>query len=385
MKKSRDKSNFKLNLCQQKKVLEITHSLNAGGIETFLVNFLKARTEEEKKRFSIDFWTLSTDREQYYEKEINEEGCRIFRQRAAGCTNFAHKILCFFYLPYLLIKFGPYDIVHIHLHSTGALFAPLLKLFGVKKIILHSHNTRETAPSALWRAVYPRLSAWLAGHFADRLCACSEEAGRELFGSNKVTVIKNGIDTEKFSFRPWKRTEKRKELGLSNYFVIGNIGRLMPQKNHSFLLDIFKKIHDLRPLSKLIIAGDGPLKDELKKKAADSGISETIIFLGVRKDTAELYQAMDCFILPSLFEGLGIVCIEAQCCGLPCFVSDKVPELARVCNTVALPLSAPPEEWAEKTIARTDINKRKDCSKIMKDKGFDNRTTAEQIFSVYDS
>ena len=365
------------------KVLEILHSLNAGGIEAFIVNFLKARNEEEREAAKIDIWTLCNDGNQYFDNAVLEQGCRIFRPRLVRWTNILHRPLCFFYLAYILLKYGPYDAVHLHLHSTGALFVPLLKIFRVRKIILHSHNTSETGAGRLWKMIYPSLSSFLA-KYANIRCACSAEAGKELFGSLPVKIVPNGIDTAKFAFNAEIRAGKRKELAISDdTFAVGIAGRLMEQKNHSFLLDVFKEILKIRQDSVLLIAGAGPLQEMLKNKAEMLGISKNIKFLGVRNDIAELYQAFDCFVLPSIYEGFGIVCIEAQAAGLPCIVSEAVPKSAAIINTLRISLKDPPENWAKQIIDFSSKTERQDCSGIIRKKGFDSRNTAEMLIDMY--
>ena len=365
------------------KVLEILHSLNAGGIETFIVNFLKARNDSERKSIKIDIWTLCNDKGQYFDNAVIEQGCRIIRPKIVRWTNILHRPLCFFYLAYILLRYGPYDVVHLHLHSTGALFVLLLRIFRVRKIILHSHNTSETGAGRLWKMIYPSLSSFLS-KYADIRCACSAEAGKELFGSLPVKIVPNGIDTAKFAFNAEIRTKKRKELAISNgTFAVGIAGRLMEQKNHSFLLDVFKEILKIRQDSVLLIAGDGPLQEMLQNKAEMLGISKNIRFLGVRNDIAELYQSFDCFVLPSIYEGFGIVCIEAQAAGLPCIVSDAVPKSAAITNTLRLSLIDSPENWARQIIDFSGKTERKDRSGIICEKGFDRRNTSKMLIEMY--
>ena len=177
--------------------------------------------------------------------------------------------------------------------------------------------------------------------YATDYFACSELAGRWLFGDKtfeqgKVTIINNAIDLDKFKYDEKVRKEKRKELNINDdTLVVGHIGRFVAQKNHTFLIDIFSELHKKEKNSILLLIGQGPLIGEIKQKVETLGISDSVKFLGQRDDVNELYNAMDLFLFPSLYEGLGMVLIEAQANGLPCIASTEVPKNARVSKKIS--------------------------------------------------
>ena len=281
---------------------------------------------------------------------------------------------------YRFFKTHRYKTIHSHFTNLNLFFFPLAKMFGVKNIIQHSHLNKwsENKLSGLrnylmLHAVWPLITHKMA---------CSQEAGKVYFGKN-FTVVNNGINVEKFTFQPDVRTIKRKELGVENNFVIGHIGRLSVQKNHIFLLDIFEQIIKKEPSAKLVLVGNGPLEKQIKTLVTTKNLQNNVLFLGVRKDVAELYQAFDCFVFPSLYEGLGIVAVEAQAAGLPCVLADTVPPEAFICNYKKLPLGSA-DQWAQATLAWNKNYKRTDTSAFIKTAGFEIKEIARQMQNFYE-
>lgn len=218
-----------------------------------------------------------------------------------------------------ILKKDRYDVVHIHGNSgTMAIEAFFAKLHGIKKIIVHSHNTQ---------CDHPHLNLILAPimrNMATDYLACSDASGKWLYGNKKFTVVNNAIDTERFRFNQQTRDECRKEFGLTDEFVIGHVGVFTEQKNHDFLIDIFNKYNKIYSNSKLVLISDGPKLEKIKEKVADYGLSGSVIFAGRRNDVERLYLAMDLFVFPSKWEGLPLTLIEAQTSGLYCLASEKV-------------------------------------------------------------
>ncbi len=172
------------------------------------------------------------------------------------------------------------------------------------------------------------------------------EFGKKAVDSGKVIVIPNAIDTKKYFYDGDKRNRKRFELGLQDYFVVGHIGRFHPQKNHKFLLEIFKCIKEKQEKSKLVLVGDGPLRSQIENQIQKLGIEDSVMLLGSRSDVPEILQAMDVLVFPSLYEGLPGVVLEAQAAGLPCIVSDTVTEEVAITNLVKyLSLKREPYYW----------------------------------------
>lgn len=236
-----------------------------------------------------------------------------------------------------------FDIVHVH-GNSGMVVPDLMaiKSCSYSKIVCHCHNTGCEHP------VLHKILRPFASKLSDACFACSEEAGKWLFGCNGFVVLPNAFDCSRFAFSEIKRSEVRNKLGIpDDMFVMGNIARLNPEKNHAFLIEVFERFHRDNPCSCLLIAGGGPGEQRVKAIAESSSASSSIRLLGDVSDPSGLYCAMDCFVFPSLHEGLGIVLVEAQLAGLDCFVSSEVPDAACVSNGYhKLSLSDGADSWA---------------------------------------
>lgn len=231
-----------------------------------------------------------------------------------------------------IFKDNKYDIVHSNMNALSVFTLKAAKKAGIKVRIAHSHsssNKKEWKKNIIKNLLRPFSKKYATDYFA-----CSEHAGRWLFGDKtydqgKVKIIKNAIDIEKFKFNEENRKSIRNEFDiLEDEILIGNVGRMMPQKNQSFLLKVFAKYHQKNPKSKLMIINDGPLFEELQARVTDLKITDSVIFVGPKADLYRYYSAFDIFTLPSLYEGLGIVLVEAQANGLNCIASTNVPREA---------------------------------------------------------
>lgn len=246
-----------------------------------------------------------------------------------------------------------YDIVHVH--GNSAMIAPELViawLKGIKVRIAHSHNTtcEHIKVEKLLRPIF--------NIFYTQGFACSKKAGQWLFGSNSFYVIPNGFKTEKFRFSNSKRNEIRKLLNIENKIVIGHIGQFNEQKNHEYLLDIFKHIGDKCENAVLLLVGNGPDKEKICELIDKHSYKDRIIVYGETDHPEELYCAMDRFVFPSKYEGLGIVLLEAQINGLACVASDVVPNEAVISsNVTCLSLDVSPRIWADKVLTKNEINR----------------------------
>ncbi len=271
-----------------------------------------------------------------------------------------------FYLTALLaaMRREHFDAVHIHGNSATMAFDLLpAYLAGIPVRIPHVHNN-VTAHPALHRALKPLLNM-----LATDCAACSMPAGEWLY-DKPFTVVKNGIDPEVFRFDPEVRERVRRELKAEDAFVVGHVGRFTRQKNHDFLLDVFAAIAERRPDAVLLLVGEGELYDAVRKKAEKLGILSKVIFYGTTDRVGGLYMAMDVFLLPSLYEGLGIAAVEAQAAGLPAVLSDEVPaEAVFEEDVLRLPLGKGPGEWAE--AALSEAAPRTDRRRDVKEAGYD--------------
>lgn len=248
------------------------------------------------------------------------------------------------YIPYLrkLLKTHHFDVVHVHGNSaTMALDLFIAQTCGVKTRIAHSHNTISKHPR-----VHAVMKPFL-NMVTNQPVACGQDAGKFLF-KKKFTVVPNCIDVEKFRFNAETREDERKKLGIGDEPLIGNVGRFTYQKNHQFLIRIFDAVLKKEPKAKLLLIGDGELLDEIKRQVSSLGISENVIFYGTSDHVNRLMQAMDCFLLPSKYEGLSVTALEAQAAGLPCIMKDtisKETEKSHLCEFLSESDSL--DKWAE--------------------------------------
>lgn len=223
---------------------------------------------------------------------------------------------------------------------------------------------------------------------ADYFFACSKEAGVWLFGkkilkSENYFILKNAVDSEKFDFSNETRIEYRKKLSLLDNFVIGHVGRFHPQKNHEFLIEVFYEAYKLNPSTRLMLVGDGPLKEYIKDKADKLGVLDKILFIGSTPHVAELMQAMDAFVFPSLYEGLGIVIIEAQATGLMCIAADTIPSDTDISGKIRfLPLNNSSSHWAKQVID-SPTYKRENLRKEIIKSGYDIKQTSMWLQKFY--
>lgn len=270
--------------------------------------------------------------------------------------------------------------------SVFSLFAA--KCAGVPVRIAHSHSTtnKKEKKKNLMKQVLRPFSKVFA---TDYMC-CSELAGRWLFGNKEydkgnVYLLNNAIDLDKFKYNDSLRKKKRKEFGIKdNTLVIGHIGRFVAQKNHDFLIDIFNEIHKKNNNSILLLAGQGPLMEDIKNKVKELNLDDNVKFLGQRNDANELYQAFDVFLLPSLYEGLPVVGVEAQAAGLLCYLSDDMTKETKVLDiTKFMSLNNTPEEWADNILDDVKKYKRIDTSKEMTAKNFNIKEEAKKLEEYY--
>lgn len=275
-----------------------------------------------------------------------------------------------------IFKENKYKIVHSHINALSVFPLYAAKCAGIPVRIAHSHSTSNKKE---WKkTLMKNMLRPFSKVFATDYMCCSELAGRWLFGNKtyddgKVYLLNNAIDVEKFAYDEDVRKAKRKELEIADdTFVIGHIGRFVAQKNHTFLIDIFNEVHKEKENSVLLLVGQGPLENEIKEKVNRLGLSDSVKFLGQRDDVSELYQVFDLFLLPSLYEGLGMVLIEAQCAGLPCVASTEVPDVAKInSNFIFIELQDEANVWNKEILKLSEsTEERKDAFKEIKFAGY---------------
>lgn len=323
------------------RVLHIVGNMNMGGQETFIMNLYR---KIDTNKIQFDFVVHSKIRG-YYDDEIENLGGKIYRITPMHKNLIKHcKEL------YKIFKSSQNYILHRHTCSSVIAIELLLaKIAGIKKIIVHSHSTKTTNFKFFNILFKPFMNK-----FANIKLACSESAGKFLFGrKQKFEIINNAIDVEKYIFDEKIRKSIREKYNARNKFVIGHVGRFDRAKNHRFILEIFEDILRKKENSELWLIGDGILKSEIEEIAKQKSIYQKIKFLGIKNNVNELMMGMDAFIFPSSYEGLGIVLIEAQTSGLVCTVSDRIQPEAIVTNNVnVLSLNDQLGKWSE-TIIKT--------------------------------
>jgi glycosyltransferase involved in cell wall biosynthesis len=305
------------------RVLHILGSLNPGGVETWLLHLAK---NIDKEKFEIDF-LVNRSGEGFYENEIVALGSKVLRCNQK--PNYSYPIR----LIKILKSQSNYDVIHSHVYMYSGVILTIARLLGIKKRIAHSHNDHSILPHSLLRNCYRSLMRFLIRTNATNGLAASNAALKDLFGESDPRFI---VHTCALDFSGFKETinkeDIRSEFGFNNNdFIVGHIGRFVEQKNHDFLIDIFFKLRTKLPNAKLLLIGEGKLKSQIHNKIESLGLESSVVFAGIRRDIPRIIKgAFDCFLLPSLHEGLGLVAIEAQAGGIKCVLSDQVPKEACV-------------------------------------------------------
>ncbi len=334
------------------RILHVVGGMNRGGIETWLMHVLR---HIDRDRFQMDF-LVHTDQPCPYDDEVRSLGSKII-----PCLDPAKPWLYGRNFKQILREYGPYDIVHSHVHHFSGYVLRLAKQAGIVVRIAQSHNdTSSVQTKAGWKQrLYLSLTEWWVNRYATIGLGVSYKAAASLFGSAWSTdprrqILYYGIDLNPFK-SPIDSVAIRTELGLpADAFAIGHVGRFTEQKNHLFLLEIVAEIAKQEPRMHLLMIGDGSLRSEIEQKVIQLGLTDRIIFTGLRPDVPQLMVgAMDVFLLPSLHEGLPLVLLEAQAAGLPCIFSDVITEEVDIVNNLVrrISLSRSASAWAKEVLA----------------------------------
>lgn len=355
------------------RILHVVPDMRSGGLETLIMNMYRT---VDRSKLQFDFLVHYTQTA-FYDEEIEQLGGKIYRLSFREDNNFLK------YLKELDDFFShhhEYHIVHGHMASLAAIYLKYARKYGMQTRIIHSHNTNtEKTTKGMLKKVLLQFSDLYA---TDRF-ACSEDAGKFLFRNKDFRVINNAIMTDRFIFDENERKIIREKYNVGEKFVIGHVGRFCKQKNHMFLINIFSCVKKRYPNAELWLIGEGELKENIQKYVYDMGMDSAVRFFGVQRDVNSFYQGMDIFVLPSLFEGFGIVNIEAQACGLRCILSDQVPKNVNVTDNVRfLGLNRSDDEWAE-VILDNRVYRRENCRKYIVESGFDIETETLKIQEYY--
>lgn len=330
------------------KVLYFVDRMRHGGIQQLAVEIAK----HMKSDIQMDFMVLNDGQTYPLEDTIKSLGYTLYKVDAwiykpTDYIKYYKKIDEFFK------EHHDYKVIHINTSSKNFLILKIAKKYNIPIRIAHSHNigfqSKSKAQILMGNIFKPLLKLYATDYFA-----CSKLAGEWLFGKKnvekgKVKIIHNAVEYERFKFNEKVRKDIRKEFEVKDKeILLGHVGRFTTQKNHNFLIDIFSEMNKINPDVKLIMIGIGEKEEEIKEKVQKLNLEKNVIFAGFRKDVDKIMQGMDIFILPSLYEGLPVVGVEAQASGLPCFMSkDVITEEVKITSGVKfIPLSASAKEWA---------------------------------------
>lgn len=357
-----------------KRVLIQMRDLRIGnGIAACIMNYYEYTVQNG---FEIDF-LLNRNIDSPYVEVVRKNGSHIFvLPHDTGKPNkdnieFIRKIVT-----------DRYDIFHVNISGFNALEAlKNAKKAGIVIRIYHAHNPKETSSikARIRSALYETPCVWIANKYA----ACSSYAGNSLFGKKSYTILKNAVDISRFVYDENARNKLRTEMGIDNKFVVGVVGRLAEQKNPYFIIDVFKELKTILPEAVLIWAGDGELRKGIIKYVNARGLDSDVQLLGSRTDVNQLYSVMDAFLLPSKFEGFGIVFIEAQISGLECYGSDRVPsdvEISGRMHRLSLKISA--KEWANEIFKRSQNSRKVDSWETLVT-GYESSSVKDNLVKLY--
>ena len=359
------------------RVLNMFTIMDRGGAETMVMNYYR---HIDRTKVQFDF-LVHREQRGAYDDEIERMGGRIYRMCPVYPQNFSRykRDLRTFFRAH-----PEYKIIHSHMSELGYFAFREAERQGVPVRICHAHNAPHGFDAKMIIRTYfkKRMMPYLT-----HLFMCGEESGKWLYGEknkSRFIMLNNAIDAAVYSFDASKREKMRRQLDLTGELVVGHVGRFNPQKNHPFLLDIFAALLKKEPNAVLLLVGGGADMPKIQAKAQELGIAERVRFLGVRSDVADLMQTMDVFVFPSLYEGLPVTMVEAQASGLPCIISDKVPPECILTEGLVniMPLSANPEAWAEKILAKRAVP-RTDRREEIAAHGFDISTEAVKLQEFY--
>ncbi len=359
------------------RVLHIVGSLEAGGLETLIMNIYR---KIDTAQVQFDF-VVHRRKVGVYEEEILSRGGKVYHLTFLDDKNYPK------YKKQLtkIIRDGNYRIVHGHHSALGSLYLRIAKKAGVPVRISHSHIASfSRTPKGYVKYMITRGFGKNATHHF----ACSRWAGEYMYGKDgDFRIINNGIDTEKFRFDPSFRAEKRSELKLDDDFVICHVGRFHDQKNHTFIVDVFKELCALHPQSKLMLIGIGPLEETIKAKVKSLGLSDKVLFMGQITNVHQMLSAADAFLFPSLYEGLPLTLVEAQNAGLPVICSDTITDECHLTQEYdVLSLDTPAKTWAQTVLRSREYQiPREERSLLIREKGYDSGDVAEGLVEFYQS
>lgn len=353
------------------KILHVVSSLNMGGVQTLIMSIYR---NINKDLFHFDFTTMN--QKNIFTEEVNDLGGNVYY-----IFSHRHPIKHYFQLRKVLRQ-GCYDVVHIHSNNAICIIeAIIVKIHSKSKVFVHSHNTSGGNP-IIHKILKPFIPI-----FADKMIGCSKAAVEYMFPlkankKNSCIIINNGIVSSHFGFNEEIREQYRNNLNIDNKLVIGTIGRFWEQKNPDGIISILVETIKINQEALLLWVGDGPLRTYIEEKISCLNLSGHIILTGNRNDANNLLQAMDVFIFPSIYEGLGIAAIESQAAGLPTLCSKHIPKEVAVTDLCSFLDLDDYKEWAEKIIETYNLP-RLSRERDIKSAGFDILSSCDKMSHIY--
>ena len=358
------------------RVLHVLGGVGLGGAESRIMDLYRQMNRDE---IQFDFLVHSSNvnlrKPEFYDQEIKSMGGHIYvlpKFKVYNYFSYRRAVRRFF------AEHKEFRVVQGHMTSTAGIYLPIAKKAGVPITVAHARNAGVV--KGLKGAATRFFRQGLAEK-ADFCFACSVLAGQDVFGKEAVNegmvkIIHNAIDVRRFTYDEKLREAAREQLGVSGKLVLGHVGRFEYQKNHPYLLDVFAAVCKERPDAVLLLLGEGKDRPAMEERCRQLGIAGQVKFMGNRKDTERYYQVMDIFLLPSFFEGLPGVLVEAQAAGLKCFVSDTVTREAKATDLVTyLNIQQPAQNWAKEILKRADYVRR-DTAQELTAAGFNVYTQA---------
>lgn len=355
------------------RILHVVTYMGRGGLETMIMNYYR---HIDRSKVQFDFLVHREFRADY-DDEIEALGGRIFRipRLVPWSRSYLNTLEQFFH------SHPEFKIVHVHQDCLSSVILKVAKTCGIPVRIAHGHSgSQDKNLKYLIKLFYKQFIPT----YATQLFACGKEAGDWMFGGASFRVLNNAIDTCQYSYDAKRNIRVRNTLQIPDHaFVVGHVGRFNAVKNHTFLLDVFAELKQQNENAVLLLVGDGDLRSEIEQRAATLGLSGSVVFTGIRSDVPDLLQAMDCFVFPSLYEGIPVTTIEAQAAGLPCIISDGVPaECDKTGLVKRIPLSVGAVQWAE-NILQTHFISRRDTRENIIQAGYDIEANAEWLQNFY--
>lgn len=355
------------------RILQVVTHMNRGGLETMLMNYYR---HMDRSRVQFDFLT-HRGYDGDYGAEIRQLGGKLYHMPVLNPFSLSYRKT----LGEFFDDHPEYKIVHVHQDCLSGVILHVAKEHGVTVRIAHSHGANQIRDIKYpIKLVYRHFIA----RYATKLMACGDDAGKWMFCGAPFEILSNAIPSADYSFDGGRKRIQREKWGIQPYeLLVGHVGSFTIPKNHLFLLDIFQEIRKRTP-AKLMIVGEGSQRTAIQDKIRKLGLEDDVIMTGLRSDVANLLQAMDVFVFPSLYEGLPVTLVEVQASGLPCLISDKVPIECKMTGAVQqISLNKAPEIWAERAMEASKMP-RKNTYEEIRAAGYDIVENAKRLQNMYE-